>query len=146
MEEDPKTYEPEKPGGLFVAVWVAAVLVILGFTAERVLGRQELLRQEGIELQQQNQSGRRVLVEPVLHSARTRTIELPGTIRGYVETPVYAKIAGYLKTITVDKGDRVREGQLVALLDSPELDHQVANARASYTLARLTDRHNRPLS
>jgi membrane fusion protein, multidrug efflux system len=145
MEEDPKTYELEKPGGLFVAVWVSVVLVILGFTAKRVLGRQELLRQEGTELEQQNQSGRRVLVEPVLHSARTRTIELPGTIHGYIETPVYAKIAGYLKTISVDKGDRVRQGQLVALLDSPELDHQVSNARASYILARLTDHRNQSL-
>lgn len=145
MEEDPKTYELGKPGGVFFAVWVVVVLVILGFTAKRVLGRQELLRQQGLELEQQTQFGRRVLVEPVLHSARTRAIELPGTIRGYVETPVYAKIAGYLKTITVDKGDRVRAGQLLALLDSPELDHQVANASASYTLARLTDKRNQSL-
>lgn len=145
MEEDPKTYQLEKPGGLFFAVGVVVVLVILGFTAKGVLGRQELLKQQGTDLEEQNQLGQRVLVEPVLHSAPTRTIELPGTIRGYVETPLYAKTAGYLKTITVDKGDRVRAGQLVALLDSPELDHQVANARASYLLARITDKRNQSL-
>ena len=145
MEEDPKTYELKKPGGFFFFAWIVVVVVILGFTAERVLGRQQLLKQQTSELQAQNELGLRVLVQPVLHSPRTRTIQLPGTIRGYVETPIYAKIPGYLKTITVDKGDRVRQGQLVALLDSPELDHQVANARASYMLARLTDKRNQAL-
>jgi len=74
-----------------------------------------------------------------------RSIEVPGTIHGYIETPVYAKIAGYLKRIYVDKGDKVQQGQLVAMLESPELDHQVANARATYELARITDQRNQAL-
>src|SRR5204862_5011688 len=52
---------------------------------------------------------------------------------------VYAKIAGYLKTIAVDKGDRVKRGDLLAELESPELDDQVRNARATYDLKRVTD-------
>jgi Biotin-lipoyl like len=45
----------------------------------------------------------------------------------------------------VDKGDRVKRGQLVALLDSPKLDHQTANARATYNFAQLTDKRNQSL-
>src|SRR5262249_32439630 len=97
------------------------------------------------ELELQQELGRRVLVVPVLHMSSMRWIEIPGTIRGYIETPLYAKIAGYLKKIYVDKGDRVRRGQLIALLESPELDHQVANARATFELARITDQRNQSL-
>jgi len=60
-------------------------------------------------------------------------------MRGYVETPVYAKIPGYLKTIYVDKGDRVKQGQVIAILVSPELDQQVHDALANYRLQAITD-------
>ena len=73
----------------------------------------------------------------------TSHLRLPATMRGYDETDIYAKIPGYLKTIKVDKGDRVQKGELLAMLDSPELDQQVANARANYHLAR---RHRRARS
>ena len=55
------------------------------------------------------------------------------------------KVAGYLKTIKVDKGDRVKAGQVLAVLDSPELDHQVENARATYELQKITDDRNQLL-
>jgi membrane fusion protein, multidrug efflux system len=67
---------------------------------------------------------------------------VPATIHGFIETPVYAKVSGYLKSIKVDKGDRVRKGQLLAVLESPELDKQVADAKAYYWLWQVTDRRN----
>src|SRR5208282_6064915 len=60
----------------------------------------------------------------------------------FVETQIYAKIAGYMKTIRVDKGDRVKQGQVMAILESPELDQQVADARANYQITKLTDDRN----
>jgi multidrug efflux pump subunit AcrA (membrane-fusion protein) len=60
-------------------------------------------------------------------------------MRGYVETPVYAKIPGYLKTIYVDKGDRVKQGQVIAILVSPEVDQQVHDALANYKLQAITN-------
>jgi membrane fusion protein (multidrug efflux system) len=138
MEDDPKSYTPEKPGRLFFLGWFVAVVVLLGLTGGLVLARSLRLNRQTDELKHQNAIGPRVLVAPVIHSPRTRTIEIPATIHGYVETPVYAKIAGYLKTIRVDKGDRVEAGQVIAILDTPELDHQVANTRASYGIALLT--------
>jgi membrane fusion protein, multidrug efflux system len=77
--------------------------------------------------------------------AFSRTIDLPASVHGYVETPVYAKIPGYLKTINVDKGDRVRAGQIIALIQSPETDKQVADARSYYWLQAVTDRRYQEL-
>ncbi len=138
MEEDPKSYTPEKPGRLFFFGWLVAVLVLLGLTAGLVRARSVRINRQTDELNHQIEIGPRVLVAPVIHAPRTRMIEIPATIHGYVETPVYAKIAGYLKTIRVDKGDRVAAGQVIAILDTPELDQQVANAQASYGMAQLT--------
>ena len=138
MEEDPKSYTPEKPGRLFFFGWLVAVLVLLGLTAGLVRARSVRINRQTDELNHQIEIGPRVLVAPVIHAPRTRMIEIPATIHGYIETPVYAKIAGYLKTIRVDKGDRVAAGQVIAILDTPELDQQVANAQASYGMARLT--------
>ena len=138
MEDDPKSYTPERPGRLFFFGWLVAVLVLLGLTAGLVRARSVRINRQTDELNHQIEIGPRVLVAPVIHAPRTRMIEIPATIHGYVETPVYAKIAGYLKTIRVDKGDRVAAGQVIAILDTPELDQQVANAQASYGMARLT--------
>jgi RND family efflux transporter MFP subunit len=138
MEDDPKSYTLEKPGRLFFFGWLVAVLVLLGLTAGLVRARSVRINRQTDELEHQIAIGPRVLVAQVLHAPRSRTIEIPATIHGYVETPVYAKTAGYLKTIRVDKGDRVAAGQVIAILDTPELDQQVVNARASHGMARLT--------
>jgi membrane fusion protein (multidrug efflux system) len=138
MEDDPKSYTPEKPGRLFFFGWLVAVVVLVVLTLGARAQRSVMINRQRGELERQIAIGPRVLVAPVLHAPRSRTIEIPATIHGYVETPVYAKIAGYLKTIRVDKGDRVAVGQVIAILDTPELDHQVVNARASYGIALLT--------
>jgi membrane fusion protein, multidrug efflux system len=145
MEEDTKESDAKPPGGFFFVGWLLAVLVVLGLTAGLVMAHSRLLSHQTTELELQQELGPRVLVVPVLHAPAMRSIEIPGTVRGYIETPVYAKIAGYLKKIWVDKGDRVHKGQVLARLESPELDHQVASARASYELARVTDQRNQSL-
>src|SRR6202011_2496693 len=82
--------------------------------------------------------GPRVLVEPIHSGESAREYDIPITVRGYVETPLYAKIPGYLKTIYVDKGDRVKKDQVIAILESPETDKQVADALANYKLQAIT--------
>lgn len=145
MEEDPKSYTPKPPGKVFYAGWVMAVLAVVGATTGLVLARELWINRQTTELQQQIAHGPRVLVMQVKQAPSIRKLDLPVTVRGYIETPVYAKVPGYLKKIYVDKGDRVKQGQLIAELESPELDHQVANARANYNLQVVTDRRNREL-
>lgn len=145
MEEDPKSYTPKPPGKVFYAGWIMAVLAVVGATTGLVLARELWMNRQTTELEQQLAHGPRVLVMQVKQAPSMRKLDLPATVHGYIETPVYAKIPGYLKNIYVDKGDRVKQGQLIADLESPELDHQVANARANYNLQVVTDRRNREL-
>jgi membrane fusion protein, multidrug efflux system len=144
-EEDPKTFTPPKTGKIFVVGWMGAVVLVVGLTAGLVLARELWIGRQSSELERQYQQGQRVLVTQVTHSPKSRQLKIPGSIHGFIETPVYAKVAGYLKTIKVDKGDRVKQGQVLAVLESPELDHQVENARATYELQKLTDDRNQML-
>ncbi len=143
--EDPELYVGKPPGRLFFAGWVAAIVLVSALTAGLVMAREFWIGRQTSELKQALARGPRVLVIKAMQAPTSRTIELPGNTHGYIETPVYAKIAGYLKAIKVDKGDRVKQGQVIALLESPELDQEVANARATYQIAQLTDRRNQQL-
>ena len=71
--------------------------------------------------------------------AQSQSLDLPATTHGYIETSIYAKVPGYLKTIKVDKGDRIKKGEVLAILESPETNQAVANARANYKIAAITD-------
>lgn len=62
-------------------------------------------------------------------------IVLPGTLRAFTDAPIYARTAGYLKRRTVDIGAHVRAGQLLAEIDTPEIDQQLQQARADLATA-----------
>ena len=55
---------------------------------------------------------------------------LPGSMQAYVESPIYARTNGYLKKWYRDIGSRVRAGELLADIDTPEVDQQLAQAKA----------------
>ncbi|QSR84150.1 efflux RND transporter periplasmic adaptor subunit [Methylacidimicrobium sp. B4] len=70
---------------------------------------------------------------------------LPGTARGYYETPIWARVNGYIKNWWVDIGERVQEGQLMAEIDAPDIDKSVEayegslhQAEANLVIARIT--------
>jgi len=62
-------------------------------------------------------------------------ITLPGTMQPFADAPIYARTSGYLKRWHVDIGTRVHEGQLLAEIDTPELDQQLMQARADLATA-----------
>ncbi len=129
----------------FMLGWTAAVAAAAILPAGLVLARHFQIRSQTAQLQQAAARGPRVLAVALKQSPDNQQLEIPATIHGYVETPVYAKVSGYLKQINVDKGDRVHNGQLLATLESPELDKQVADAKAYYWLQQVTDRRNQYL-
>jgi RND family efflux transporter MFP subunit len=145
MSDDPRTYVARRPGRGFTAWWIGTVLLVCVATAAVVLARDLRLRRQGELKEQEAAEGRRVLVTHPSHGAGSRTLEIPATVRGFDEAPVYAKIAGYLKRIAVDKGDRVVADQVIAELESPELDQQVANAEAAFALQVKTDARTQEL-
>jgi len=74
---------------------------------------------------------------PVVEVARVRTaasgatVEIPGQTVALIETPVYARTDGYIRQRNVEIGDRVKKGQLMIELDTPDLDQQIEQARAT---------------
>jgi RND family efflux transporter MFP subunit len=58
---------------------------------------------------------------------------LPGTLKAYVESPIYARTNGYLQKWYKDMGSRVNKGDLLAEIETPEVDQQLAQARADLT-------------
>lgn len=65
-----------------------------------------------------------------------RFVTLPGSIKANQQATLYAKVPGYLKTLTVDIGDRVRAGQLIAELEVPELEAERGKWRATVNRAQ----------
>jgi RND family efflux transporter MFP subunit len=75
----------------------------------------------------------------VIHPKRgdlKEEISLPGNIMAFVDAPVYARTSGYLKKWYTDIGTRVKTGQLLAEIDSPEIDQQLSQGKAQLDTAR----------
>jgi RND family efflux transporter MFP subunit len=66
------------------------------------------------------------------------TTSVPGTVSPIETVPIYARAAGYIRRIHVDIGSRVRQGDLLAEIEAPELDQQVNAARATLAQTRAT--------
>ena len=69
-------------------------------------------------------------------SAATTALTLPATLQALQSAPIYARTSGYVRKWFVDIGDPVRPGQLLAVIDAPEVDQQLAAARADLQTAR----------
>jgi RND family efflux transporter MFP subunit len=71
-----------------------------------------------------------VMVVHAKHGAPAQEILLPGNIQAFVDAPIYARTNGYLKRWYFDIGSHVRQGQLLAEIESPEVDQQLSQAQA----------------
>ena len=63
-------------------------------------------------------------------------LTLPGRVEAYARAPIFARVAGYLKQWHADMGATVKAGQLLAEIDTPELDQQIRQAQAELASAR----------
>jgi len=77
-----------------------------------------------------------VLVIQPKPGATAQEILLPGNIQAFVDAPIYARTNGYLKRWYFDIGAHVKQGQLLAEIESPEVDHQLAQAEADLGTAQ----------
>jgi RND family efflux transporter MFP subunit len=65
-----------------------------------------------------------------------QSLTLPGTIQAYRQASIYARVSGYLKSWQQDIGAHVQPGQVLAEIDTPDLDQQLAQARAALVTAQ----------
>jgi RND family efflux transporter MFP subunit len=63
-------------------------------------------------------------------------LDLPGRLEAYIQAPIYARVPGYLKSWKHDIGAKVKAGEVLAEIDTPDLDQQLAQARASLSVAQ----------
>jgi len=77
-----------------------------------------------------------VLVVQPRHSAPAQEVVLPANVQAYVDAPIYARTNGYLKRWYVDIGTHVKQGQLLAEIDTPEVDQQLRQAKADLGTAQ----------
>jgi RND family efflux transporter MFP subunit len=69
-------------------------------------------------------------------SAATQEIRLPGTTQAFTDAPIFARTNGYVKAWYFDIGAHVRQGQLLAEIETPEVDQQLQQARADLETAQ----------
>src|SRR2546422_1633232 len=69
-------------------------------------------------------------------SASTQEVRLPGTTQAFTDAPLFARTSGYVKAWYFDIGAHVKQGQLLAEIESPEVDQQLEQARADLETAQ----------
>ncbi len=67
-----------------------------------------------------------------------QTLSLPANVSPWYQATLYAKVPGYLKWVGFDKGDQVKKGQLLAVIDAPEVEEQYRQAQADYKIKKVT--------
>jgi RND family efflux transporter MFP subunit len=108
---------------------VVIVLIVLAAGAVRTVVSNVSESHAATETSQQNAKVYVNVISPKPAEGGGETL-LPGTLRGYVESPIYARATGYLLHWYADIGVRVKQGQLLATLDTPEIDQELAQAVA----------------
>jgi RND family efflux transporter MFP subunit len=139
MEESKGQMEPERDGRTISKGSRLFVFLIIGIITLVVAGVLTLLQRRAQYQALANETESRAIpVVAVTHpssEASQEDLVLPGTMQAYVESPIYARTNGYLKKWYRDIGSRVKQGELLADIDTPEIDQQLSQARADLNTA-----------
>jgi RND family efflux transporter MFP subunit len=133
--------------GRFVLVGIVTLVAAGGLAANglisRARGKQELVQWTNA------QAVPTVALATLQHGDANRMLTLPGSIQPYYKASIYARVNGYLKSWNQDIGAHVKTGDVLASIDAPDLDQQLAQARATlasakanYDIAVITAKRN----
>jgi RND family efflux transporter MFP subunit len=138
VEPNYANYEDETPQKsrvfLFLILFVIVLLVVGGVTLFQRKSQYKALADTTEKLA--------VPTVSVIHptpEAGQEDLVLPSTLQAYVESPIYARTTGYLKKWYHDIGTRVKQGELLADIDTPEVDQQLSQARADLNTAMANE-------
>ena len=116
--------------------WLAAVVVFLavaGILASGILRR--VRARAAVTAETAAMAVPVVNVVFPQHSAPSHELVLPGNVEPYMTAPIYSRTSGYVKKWYVDIGARVKKGQLLAEIDTPEVDQQLQQSRSNLATA-----------
>ena len=132
----PAPVEPA-PRQASAGVWIVVVIGIVFLIGAIVYGM--LARMAAERRLEQVTKASAIPTVSVIHPAITGVsaeIALPGNTQAFIETPIYARTSGYLKQWFVDIGQRVTKGELMATIETPELDEQLQVSQANLKSAQ----------
>jgi len=126
--EPPPEIPPAPPRRALMVVGVA-LLILLAAGALTLISRASHERALAKETEQQT-----IPTVAVVHPLAEKPDEelvLPGSLQAFAESPIYARTSGYLVRWYKDIGSRVKEGELLATIDTPEIDQELNQSRAA---------------
>lgn len=115
-------------------VLALAILAVIGGLVYRARNQEAL-----VKLSEQQALPIVKIIQPV-ESSGSADLVLPGTLQAYYSAPVYARVTGYLKQWNVDIGASVKSGQVLANIETPELDQQLKQSEANLDTALANER------
>jgi RND family efflux transporter MFP subunit len=116
-----------RAGGTFVLLAIAIVAYGLGSRATQNANLRKLTEAQALPV---------VAIVAPSHGQNSSGLELPGRLQAYINAPIYARVPGYLKSWKYDIGSKVKAGDLLAEIDTPDLDQQLRQARAALNVAQ----------
>jgi len=145
VRKDSVSRQPRRPPQRRIAIW-GPLLVVLVLALSLTAGIWRHIQQKHAQQDFSTQTGKvAVEVVNVKRDGKPHELMLPGNITAMMEATLFARANGYVKRWLVDIGDHVKEGQQLAILETPELDQQLAAARsaqnqseANFEVARVT--------
>jgi len=112
--------------------WIIACAILLLFAGILAYGISSRLRHDAtVRAETTQMSLPSVSVATPERSAQLQEIVLPGNVQPFTSAPIYARTNGYLKTWYADIGAHVKKGQLLAVIETPEVDQQLQQSRSN---------------
>lgn len=125
--------DPERPAG---RTWLYALIAVVLLAALVVGGILPRVRARAALRTETNQMAiPAVVVVKPKPTAPGQELVLPANVQAFMDSPIYARTNGYLRHWYADIGARVKKGQLLAEIDTPEVDQQLSQARADLATA-----------
>ena len=117
--------------------WLTALVIALIVAAVLIFGiRSRVKAESNLRTVTAQMAVPSVSVVKPKQTASAQEIILPGNIQPFISSPIYARTDGYLKKWYFDIGAHVKAGQLLAVIQTPELDQQLAQARSTLATAQ----------
>jgi len=130
VQTETDTASEKKHGSAFrVIAFALAILMFVALALWGIFSRRSV--RASLNLTAANSAVTPVAVVHAQRSNSSGELLLPGNIQAYLETPIYARTNGYLKKWYTDIGARVKSGQLLAEIDTPEIDQELRQAEAA---------------
>jgi RND family efflux transporter MFP subunit len=144
MSSQPVKTPSRRPLLLVGTIALVAASAIAGFgLVSRARSKQDLVQWTSA------QAVPTVALATLEHGDPNRSLTLPGSVQPYYKAAIYARVSGYLKSWNKDIGAAVKAGEVLASIEAPDLDQQLAQARATlasakanYDIATITANRN----